>query len=114
MVKKIKSSTLFLHISWPLLLHDYSMKLPSSRFMKEMSYMVTKKKHVACVPVRFFFFWLSIPLIFTSLAASISHFLTNAIKFSCFSFNEIRPPLFISLSLSLFHDLLSTSVKTKI
>ena len=113
MVKKIKSSTLFLHISWPLLLHDYSVKLPSSRFMKEMSYVVTKK-NVACVPVRFFFFWLSIPLIFTLLAASISHFLTAAIKFSCFSFNEIRPPLFISLSLSLFHDLLSTSVKTKI
>ena len=43
MVKKIKSSTLFLHISWPLLLHDYSVKLPSSRFMKEMWYVVTKK-----------------------------------------------------------------------
>ena len=71
------------------------------------------QKNVACVPVRFFF-WLSISLIFTLLAASISHFLTAAIKFLCFSFNEIRSPLFISLSLLLFHDLLSTSVKTKI
>ena len=71
------------------------------------------QKNVACVPVRFFF-WLSISLIFTLLAASISHFLTAAIKYLCFSFNEIRPPLFISLSLLLFHDLLSTSVKTKI
>ena len=62
--------------------------------------MWSQKKNVASVPVRFFFFWLSIPLIFTLLAASISHFLTAAIKFSCFSFNEIRPPLFISLSLT--------------
>ena len=29
------------------------------------------------------------PLIFTLVAASISHFLTAAIKFSCFSSNEI-------------------------
>ena len=104
----------FLYISLPLLLHDYSVKLPSSRFMKEMSYVVTKKKKCCLCSCSIFLFWLSIPLIFTLLAASISHFLTAAIKFSCFSFNEIRPPLFISLSLSLFHDLLSTSVKTKI
>ena len=54
--KKNQEQHSFLHISWPLLLHDYSVKLPSSRFMKEMSYVVTKKKNVACVPVRFFFF----------------------------------------------------------
>ena len=66
--------------------------------------------YVACVSVRFF--WLSIPLIFTLLAARISHFLTGAIKFSGFSSKENRPPLFISLSLLFFLDLLSTSVKT--
>ena len=49
-----------------------------------------------------------------SYNCSFSHFLTDAIQLSCFSFNEIRPPLFIPLSLLLFHDLLSTSVKTKI
>ena len=56
-----------------------------------------------------FFFWLSIPLIFTLLAASISHFLTAAIKFSCFSFNEIRPPLFISLSLTFSRSFIHVS-----
>ena len=84
--------------------------------------MWSQKKNVACVPVRFFS-WHSIPLIFIfhvffififSFFPAHFHFLTAAIKFSCFSFNEIRPPLFISLSLLLFHDLLSTSVKTKI
>ena len=71
--------------------------------------MWSQKKNVACVPVRFFFFWLSIPLIFTLLAASISHFLTAAIKFSCFSFNEIRPPSFISLSLTFSRSFIHVS-----
>ena len=71
--------------------------------------MWSQKKNVASVPVRFFFFWLSIPLIFTLLAASISHFLTAAIKFSCFSFNEIRPPLFISLSLTFSRSFIHVS-----
>ena len=31
----------------------------------------------------------SLPLIFTLVGASISHFLTAAIKFSCYSSNEI-------------------------
>ena len=34
-------------------------------------------------------FGFSLPLIFTLVAASISHFLTVGIKFSCFSSNEI-------------------------
>ena len=106
--KKIQVQHPFLHISLPLLLHDYSVKLPSSRFMKEMSYVVTKKKCCLC-SCSIFFFWLSIPLIFTLLAASISHFLTAAIKFSCFSFNEIRPPLFISLSLTFSRSFIHVS-----
>ena len=35
------------------------------------------------------FFSFSLPLIFTLVVASISHFLTSAIKFSCFPSNEI-------------------------
>ena len=35
------------------------------------------------------FTFLSLPLIFTLVAASVSHFLTAAIKFSCYSSNEI-------------------------
>ena len=51
-----------------------------------------------CVPVRFYS---SLPLIFTFLAVSISHFLTAALKFSCFSFNETGHLRFLSLSLAL-------------
>ena len=46
------------------------------------------KNVLACVPVPFLIF--SLPLILTLLAASISHFLTAAMKFSCFSSHEIR------------------------
>ena len=48
----------------------------------------------------------SLPLIFTLLAASISHFLTATMKFSCFSSKEIRLLCFKSLALAL--SLLST------
>ena len=58
-----------------------------------------------CGPVHFFF---SLPLTFTLVGASISHFLTPAIKFSCFSSNEIWLLCFLSLTLAL--SLLSTSV----
>ena len=44
------------------------------------------KKFVSCVHVRFYFFTTA----HFHLAASISHFLTAAMKFSCFSSNEIR------------------------
>ena len=54
--KKNQEQHSFLHISWPLLLHDYSVKLPSSRFMKEMSYVVTKKKMLLVFLFDFFFF----------------------------------------------------------
>ena len=53
--------------------------------------------NVVCVPVHFF----SLPLIFTLVAASIFHFLTSAIKFSCFFFsNEVglRCSLFLALA----------------
>ena len=46
--------------------------------MEELSYVLTKN-FLAYVPVRFLTF--SLLLIFTLLAASISHFLTVAMKF---------------------------------
>ena len=42
----------------------------------------------------FLFTVFSLPLIFTLVAAGIFHFLTTAIKFSCFSSNEIGLCLF--------------------
>ena len=57
-------------------------------------------------PVFMFTFVFSLPLIFTLLAASISHFLTSAMKFSCFSSNDIFLLCFQSLALAL--SLLST------
>ena len=50
---------------------------------------VLTKDFVSCVHVRFSFFTAAH---FHLLAVSISHFLTAAMKFSCFSFNEIRLP----------------------
>ena len=46
-------------------------------FMEELSYVLTQY-FVSCVHVRFYF---SLPLIFTLLAASISHCLTAALNF---------------------------------
>ena len=46
-----------------------------------------------------FFFILA--LIFTLEAASICHFLTDAIKFSCFPFNEIRYLCILSFALAI-------------
>ena len=50
----------------------------------------------------------SLPLIFTLVAASISHFLIAAIKFACYSSSEIGLLCFLSLALAL--SLLSTSM----
>ena len=72
--------------------------------MEELSYVLTQY-FVSCVHVRFYF---SLPLIFTLLAASISHFLTAAMKFSCFSSNEIRLPS----SFSVIH--VSVNIKTNV
>ena len=76
-------------------------KLPSNAFYGA---------NVVCVPVPFFF---SLPLmtIFTSVAASIHHFLTASIKISYFPTpNEIGLLFFLTLSLAF--SLLSTSMKT--
>ena len=49
-------------------------------FVEELSYVLTQY-FVSCVHVPFYF---SLPLIFTLLAASISHFLTAALNFHVF------------------------------
>ena len=57
---------------------------------------------VSCVHARFYF---SLPLIFTLLAANISHFLTAALNFHVF-----LPTKFVSFVLPLALSLLSTLV----
>ena len=59
-------------------------------------------------PMFMFTFIFSLPLILTLLAASISHFLSSEMKFSCFSSNEIFLLCFQSFTLAL--SLLSTGV----
>ena len=63
--------------------------------MEELSYVLTQY-FVSCVHVRFYF---SLPLIFTLLAASISHLLTAALNFHVF-----LPTKFVSF---VFNNLLS-------
>ena len=53
----------------------------------------------------------SLPLFFTLVAASISHFPTAAMKFSCYSSNGIGLVCFF-LYLALALSLLSTPMKT--
>ena len=67
-----------------------------TRFIEEISYLFL------------FTLFFSLPLIFTLVAASISHFLTAATKFSCCSSNKKMSPLFFisrSRSLSPFFSL---------
>ena len=99
----ISAALFFVHF-FAVVLHDYHVKLPVARFMEEMLYVF-----------RFTFFLP--PLIFTLVAASISHFLTAAIKFSCFSSNEIglcccccNIYLFLALALSLCSTLMQTLI----
>ena len=57
----------------------------------------------------------SLPLVFTLGVASISHFLTAAIKFSCYSYHEIGLLCFLSLasSFSVIHVSLDIKIKSK-
>ena len=63
--------------------------------MEELSYELTKD-FVSCVHVRFYFFTAAQFYLAARslLAASISHFLTAAMKFSCFFFQRNSSPLF--------------------
>ena len=75
-----------------------NVKLPSYTFYGENVVCAHKETFAACVPVRLFF---SPPLIFTLLAAGISHFLTVAIKFLCLSSKDNRLLCFLSLVVAL-------------
>ena len=75
-----------------VVLHDYNVKRPSCTFYGG---------NVPCVPVRFFF---SLPLIFTLVAAGISH--CHYIKTFMFFFQRNSSPLFFfsrSSSFSVIH-----------
>ena len=75
-----------------------NVKLPSYTFYGE-NVVCAHKKHLLLVFLFAFFF--SPPLIFTLLAAGISHFLTVAIKFLCFSSKDNRLLCFLSLVVAL-------------
>ena len=82
--------TFFVHF-FAVVLHDYNVKLSETswlRFMEEMSYV-------------FLFIFFSLPLIFTLVAASISHFLIATSKFSCCFSNKKCLLCFLSLALAL-------------
>ena len=99
-------TTLSLYISLPLVCTTTTwnfQKLPCYTFYGG---------NVVCVPVHFF----SLPLIFTSMAPSISHFLTTAIKFSGFSSNKIGLLCFLiscSSSFSVIHIDKEIKIKSK-
>ena len=78
----------FFVLFFVVVLQDYNVKIP------ETSWLHLLWKKCMCVPVRFYSL---LPLIFTFLAASISHFLI--LKFPCFSSNETGHLRFSSLSL---------------
>ena len=80
----------FLVHFFSLVLRDYMVKIPETSWL----HLLWRKCHVSsCYP--------SLPLFFTILGASISHFLTAALKFSRFSSNETGHLPFLSLSLAL-------------
>ena len=75
--------------------------------MEELSYVLTQY-FVSCVHVRFYF---SLPLIFTLLAASISHFLTAALTFLFFSLRNSSPLFSITRSSSFSVIHVSVNIK---
>ena len=84
--------TFFVHF-FTVVLHDYNVKLPETswlvtRFMEEIRYV-------------FLFTFCSLLLILTSVAGSISHFLTAATKSSCCSSKKKCILCFLSHSLAL-------------
>ena len=76
----------FLFRCFALLQRETSRNFLVARFMEEMVYAFL------------FTVFFSLPLIFTLVASSISHFLTASIKFTCYSSNEIGLLRFLSLA----------------
>ena len=91
--KKQRAAHIFVHFL-AVVLGDYNVKLPETSklqvlYMEEMSYV--------------FLFTLFFPAVhFSLVAASISHFLTAAIKFSSFSSNYIIVSFVFYISLLFF------------
>ena len=75
--------------------------------MEELSYVFTQY-FISCVHVRVYF---SAPLIFTLLAASISHFLTAALTFLFFSLRNSSPLFSITRSSSFSVIHVSVNIK---
>ena len=75
--------------------------------MEELSYVFTQY-FISCVHVRVYF---SAPLIFTFLAASISHFLTAALTFLFFSLRNSSPLFSITRSSSFSVIHVSVNIK---
>ena len=75
------------------------------------------RNHITIIwlPFLYLIYWFlfSLPLIFTLQAASISHFLTATMKFSCFSSDEIHLLCFQSLTLVLSFSVIHMSVNIK-
>ena len=76
-------------------------------FMEELSYVLTQY-FVSCVHVRFYF---SLPLIFTLLAASISHCLTTALNFHVFFLHNSS--LLFSITRSRSFSVIHVSINIK-
>ena len=89
--------TFFVHF-FAVVLHNDNVKLPETSelhvFVEEMLYVVL-------------FTFFSMPLIFTLVAASISHFLTAGIKLAFYSSNEI------GCSFSVIHANVDIKIKSK-
>ena len=85
-----KCSTLSFGHFFAVVLHDDNVKLPET---SELHVLWRKCCMWSCCSLFF-----SLSLIFTLVAASISHFLTAAIKFSCYSSNEIGLLCFLPLA----------------
>ena len=81
--------TIFVHFFLPLFCTTRGRNfLVYTRFIEETSYV-------------FLFIFFSLALIFPLEAASMCHFLSASIKFSCFPFNEIRHLCILSFVLAL-------------
>ena len=104
--KKVKNRSARAAQIFCVVLHDYNavlydknVKLPiCALFLRRNCRMCSPK---ILFPVFMFAFIFFLPLIFTLLAVNISHFLTVAMKASCFSSSEIRLLCFQSFALAL-------------
>ena len=84
-------------------LHDYNVKLPETSQLH-----ILWRKY--CLVFLLLTFFLTAP-IFTLVASSTSHFLTAAIKFSCYSSNVIGLLCLLSLALAL--SVINTDINIK-